>query len=219
MVNGGRIGLIRLAFILTVVIYTASVSASVKYLFTVTEQPATEFHKPLVAELTLSDAAVSAGQATSADIESLVITGGTAVRSDNPLTMSHMHTAFINWTVTLSEDRQKVTAISAVVTPHMSPADNWVLYQPHPPHPDLEVHENLGYVSSDYVRLETTLLPVPPTTQISIFRGEWQRGFICRPCRIFQEWLACFPFCIWPWMIILIAVILPLLLWRIRRGR
>lgn len=219
MVISRKINYLTLAFILVGAVYTGSVNAAVKYVFTVTGQPAIEFHKPFVAELTLSDAAVSAGQAVSADIESLKITGGSAVRSDNPLTLSHMHTAFINWSVTLSEDRQTVTAITAVVTPHMSPIDHWVLYQPHPSHPDLNVHENLGYVGSDYVSLETTLLPVPPITHVSTFMGEWKREIVCWPCRIFQQWVECFPFCLWPWMVILLAVILPILVWRISRGR
>jgi len=208
-----------LLLVLVMVFATASVNASVKYVFSVTEQPAMDFHKPFVAELVLSDAAVSAGQAVDTDIESLLITGGTTVRSENPLRLTHMHADFINWTVTLSDDRQVVTAISAVVTPHMSSVENWVLYQPGPPHPELQVHENLGYVGADYVRLETTLLPVPPTTHSSTFKGEWKREFDCWFCRIFEQWVACFPFCIWPWLIILLAIILPVMVWRIRNSK
>ena len=193
-------------FALLMACTTASVNASVKYVFAVTEQPPTEFHQPFSAELIISDAAFSAGEAMDVDIESLLITAGTAIRHDNPMTLSLMHTAFVNWSVTLSEDRQTVTAISATITPHMSLIDYWVLYQPRPPHPDLSVHENLAYVSSDYVNFETTLLPVPPSYHNSAFQGEWRREFICRPCRILEEWVICFPFCMWPWVIILVVI-------------
>lgn len=207
-----------LALILVGAMLASPVNAAVKYMFTVTVQPALEFHVPFVAELTLSDAAVSAGQAVDADIESLRITGGTAVREDNPLTLSHLHTALTDLSVTLSDDRQTVTAVSALIAPQSSPAEEWVLYQSRPPHPELEVHENLGYVSSAYVRLDTLLLPVPPTLHSSVFRGEWRREPACWPCRVFREWLDCFPFCPWPWVIILVAVIFPVMVWRIRRS-
>ncbi len=211
-----------LAFVFVGVLFTASVNAAVKYEFRVTEQPADDFHIPLVAELWLSNAAVTAGQAIDSDIESLQITGGTAVRSESPLTLSHAHPAFVNRTVTLSEDRNTITAISAIVTPHNSPIDHLVLHQQNPPHPTLEVHENLGYIHSNYVRLETMLLPVPPETRISVFNGEWQqatdKGTFLN-IKEFIERLTCFPFCPLPWLVIFAAIVLPVLVRRIRQRR
>lgn len=209
-------------FILVSLFFTVSLNASVTYEFNVTEEPPDNFHKPLAATLTLSDSAVTSGQATNGDIESLVVTGGTAVREDNPVTLSHVHPAFINWTITLSEDRNRVTAISAIITPHNTPTDHLVFHQEDPPHPTLQVLENLGYVSSDYIRLETTLLPVPPQYHTSRFTGYWERapvgGFILLIDDLL-EMLACFPFCPLPWAIIIMVIILPLLAGLIIRNR
>jgi hypothetical protein len=165
---------------------------------------------------------VTAGQAIDADIETLQITGGTAVRSESPLNLSHLHPAFVNRTVTLSDDRTTITAISAIVTPHNSPIDHLVFHQQKPPHPTLEVHENLGFVHANYIRLETTLLPVPPETRSSVFNGEWRQvpdygvfpGF-----KDFIERLACFPFCPLPWFVIVGAIVFPVLIWRVRQSR
>ena len=210
-----------LVFNLVCVFFTVSLNAAVTYEFRVTEQPADNLHKPFAAALRLSDAAVTSGQAGHADIESLVITGGTVVRDENPLMLSHVHPAFTNWTVTLSGDRNTVTAIAAMITPQNSPIDHLLLCQESPYHPTLDVHENLGYVGTDYIRLETTLLPVPPETRTSIFRGEWERaplnGFFLFIAHLLKR-LTCFPFCPLPWAII-IGTILPALAVRIYRNR
>jgi hypothetical protein len=195
--------------------FTSSVNASARYVFSVSGHSGSDLHLPIEAELVLSDAAVSTGQATNTEIESLRITSGSLVRDDNPMTLSLMHTSFTNWVVTLSEDRQKITALGADINGVAS--DYWLLYQQHPPHPDLQIHENLGYIRSHSVVIETTLLPVPPSYESSNFRGEWRRDYLCRPCRIFEEWVICFPFCLWPWMIITLIIVLPLLAWRIRK--
>lgn len=75
-------------------------------------QPATDFHLPFKAGLTLGGAAVSACQAGDAGIESWRI-AGTAGREGTPLPRSHMHTSTTGLGVTLSKDRQTVTAIAA----------------------------------------------------------------------------------------------------------
>lgn len=209
-------------FILVCVFFTASLNAAVTYEFTVTEQPADDLHKPFAATLRLSDDAVTSGQATNTDIESLVITGGTAVPDENPLTLLHVHSDFTNWTITLSGDRNRVIAISAIITPHNSPVDHLVLYQGHPPHPTLEVLENIGYVGSESIRLETVLLPDPPEHRMSSFRGEWVRapvdGFFSFIDHLLER-LTCFPVCPLPWAIITLAIILPVLVWLIYRNR
>jgi hypothetical protein len=139
----------------------------------------------------------------------------------NPLTLSHVHPAFTNWTIILSEDRNTVTSISAIITPQNSPINYLVLYQENPPHPALEVHENLCYVGSEYIRIETTLLPVPTEYRTSRFGGEWERAPVDRLLFIdhLLESLTCFPFCPLPWVIIIIAIILPVLAGRIYRKR
>ena len=216
MVLGRRIIIPWLAVLATATVITGTANASATYVFNVSEHTGSNLHLPITAELVLSDAAVAAGQASNADIESLQITAGLLVRDDNPMTLSLMHTSFVNWSITLSGDRQKVTAIAAEISPHMAPAGYWLLYQPNPPHPDLQVHENLGYIRADSIWIETTLLPVPPDYESSGFTGEWQQGSLCKPCRIFEEWVECFPFCFWPWMIIFIIIVLPLIAWRMR---
>lgn len=217
MVNGNRLHAARSIFAVLVLLITTTANASVRYVFSVDEQPPGDFHKPFEAELVLSDDVLSTGLAEGADIESLHITAGLSAMGDDALTLAQMHTSFVNWSVTLSEDRRSVTAISAAIAPHMSAVNYWLLYQPNPPHPDLDVHENLAYVRADAINLDTTILPVPPSYQQSEFRGEWRRGFICKPCRIFEQWVECFPFCIWPWLIFLIIIILPVTIWRLRR--
>ncbi len=63
--------------------FSTSVLASVKYTFVVSEQPAEDFFKPLVAEMILSDAAVAAGEASNGQIESLVFGGGSTMQETN----------------------------------------------------------------------------------------------------------------------------------------
>jgi hypothetical protein len=217
MPNGKQSYTARLIFAVLVLLATATVNASVRYVFTVDEQPTEGFHKPFRAELVLSDNALSAGLAEGADIESLEVTAGLSAMDDDALTLAQMHTSFVNWSVTLSEDRRTITAISAAIAPHMSTVDYWLLYQPNPPHPDLDVHENLAYVAADSITIDTTILPVPPSYRQSVFRGGWQRGFVCIPCRVFEQWVECFPFCIWPWLLILVVIVLPPAIWLVRR--
>ena len=211
MPNGKRLQAARLIFTVLVLLTTATVHASVRYVFSVNEQPTEDFHKPL------SDNALSTGLAEGADIESLEVTAGLSAMGEDALTLAQMHTSFVNWSVTLSEDRRSVTAIRAAIAPHMSTVDYWLLYQPNPPHPDLDVHENLAYVADDSIKIDTTILPVPPSYRQSVFRGEWQRAFVCMPCRVFEQWVECFPFCIWPWLLILVVIVLPPVLWLVRR--
>ena len=217
MPNGKQSYTARLIFAVLVLLATATVNASVRYVFTVDEQPTEDFHKPFRAELVLSDNALSTGLAEGADIESLEVTAGLSAMDEDVLTLAQMHTSFVNWSVTLSEDRRSVTAISAAIAPHMSTVDYWLLYQPNPPHPDFDVHENLAYVAADSITIDTTILPVPPSYRQSVFRGEWQRGFVCIPCRVFEQWVECLPFCIWPWLLILVVIILPPAIWLVLR--
>jgi hypothetical protein len=219
MPKGMRLDAVRLMCAVLVLLTTTTVNASVKYVFMPGEQPAEGFHMPFKAELVLSDDAVSTGIAQAPDIESLQITAGLSAMDEDALTLAQMHTSFVNWSVTLSEDGRSVTAISAVIAPHMSPVNYWLLYQPDPPHPDLDVHENLAYVAADSIKIDTTILPVPPDYRQSVFKGEWRRTFICRPCRVFEQWLECFPFCIWPWLVILVVIVLPLAIWLVRRRK
>lgn len=172
---------------------------------------------PFKAELVLSDDALSTGMAQGADIESLQITAGLSAMDEDALTLARMHTSFVNRSVILSENRRSVTAISAAIAPHMSAVDYWLLYQPNPPHPDLDVHENLAYVAGDSIKIDTTILPVPPGYRHSVFKGEWRRTFICTPCRVLEQWLECFPLCIGPRLLILVVIVLPLALWLVRR--
>jgi len=192
--------------------------ASVEYVFNVTDVPPETFHQPFSAELTVSDAAVAAGSATGADIESLRITAGTAISESNPLTLEHGHPAFVNLAVTFSESRDTIRAISAEITPHMAPNDYWLLYQSTPEHPTLDIHENLGYVAANYIRLETTLLPVPPTTTVSTFGGQWERAFDCRICQLpfVRKFIACFPWCPLPWLMMAMIILVAVGIWRLR---
>ena len=175
MPKGKRLHATGLIFAMLVLLAATSVNASVKYVFTSGEQPTEDFHMPFKAELVLSDDALSTGMAEGVDIESLQITAGRSAMDEDALTLAQMHTSFVNWSVTLSEDRRSVTALSAVITPHMSPVNYWLLYQPDPPHPDLDVHENLAYVAGDSIKIDTTILPVPPDYRQSVFKGEWRR--------------------------------------------
>ena len=217
MPNGKRLQAARLIFAVHVLLTAATVNASVRYVFTVSEQPIEGFHKPFRAELVLSDDALSTGLAEGADIESLEVMAGLSAMDEDALTLAQMHTSFVNRSVALSEDRRSVTAISAAIAPHMSTVDYWLLYQPKPPHPDFDVHENLAYVAADSIKIDTTILPVPPSYRQSVFRGEWRRTTVCIPCRVFEQWVECFPFCVWPWLVILVAIVLPPAIWLVRR--
>ena len=106
MVKGGRSHAARMIFAVFVLSTAVTVNASVKYVFIVTEHPAEDFHEPFKAELVLSDDVFSTGMAEGADIESLQITAGPTAMDEDALTLAQMHTSFVNWSVTLSEDKQ-----------------------------------------------------------------------------------------------------------------
>src|SRR5690348_14090729 len=84
-----------------------------EYLFSISRYPNTSYHLPLSATLTLKDSAVAAGVAVGSDILSIKIAAGLALPESDPITMAEYHPAFLNPTVTLSADRETVTAISA----------------------------------------------------------------------------------------------------------
>jgi hypothetical protein len=212
-------GMLLISLFLLLFIIPAASQASVSYVFSVSEYPESPFHQPFQAELIFSDAAVDEGVADFSDIESLTISAGESMPELHPLTMSYLHPAFVNLRVLFSEDRETITSLSADITPHMSPTDHWVLYRPHPPSTELWIHEHLGYLSSHYVRLETTLLPVPPKYYFSYFTGEWQRYHKPFDFRQFMvEQAACFPFCPWPWLMILFVIFLAILFGIMKRG-
>lgn len=211
---------LRLAAVICFALITAfstPVLASVKYTFVVSEQPTENFHKPLFAEMVLSDAAVAAGQARNGQIESLVFGGGSAMQESNRITLAYLHGAFFDLTVNLSTDRKTVTAISAKLRPAGAAIDYWVFHYQRPPHPTLNIHEFLGYIKSDSVSFETTILPVPPTTHYSTFAGQWQRTpscwFCCTICPPIQK----LPYCWFDWVVIFVVILIPLLLLRRRR--
>jgi hypothetical protein len=193
--------------------------ASVKYRFVITEQPAGNFFKPMYAEMVLSDAAVAAGQASRGQIESLVIHGGSAMVEEASLTLAYLHNDFHDLTVTLSADRSTVTSVMATV--NNGAINYWVLHYGRPPHPSLFIHEFLGYVSHDYITLETTILPVPPTTYVDRFTGHWQRVRSCWICKFPYQKPSVFPYCWFDWLVIGIVVLAGFvvirLVWRKRQ--
>ena len=197
-----------------VFILSAPVHASVTYTFVVSEQPSGDFHKPLFAQLVLSDAAVEAGKASNGQIESLVFGGGATMQETNRITLAYLHSAFYDLTVDLSADRKTVTAIAAKLRPSGSPIDNWVFHYQRPPHPTLDIHEFVGYIRHDSVSIETTILPVAPTTHFSRFAGQWQRtpgcwlcAYVCRP---FYK----FPFCWLDWIVVVAVVLVGFVIFR-----
>ena len=195
------------------------VMASVTYTFVIFEQPTGDFHKPLIAEMVLSDEAVTAGQASNGQIESLVFAGGSAMQGSNRLTLAHLHPAFSDLTVNLSADRNTVTSVSATVNSSATAGDNWVFYYSHPPHPRLDIHEFLGYIKSDSVTLEATLMPVPPTTHNSRFVGEWHRKPVCWICRYICKPYYKWPFCWFDLIVIVGATFVSIALWRCWRKK
>ncbi len=183
--------------------------ASVSYSFVLTEYPESLFHQPFQAELVVSAESVDAGVAYLSDIEALTISGGATMPATAPITMTHLHPAFQNLEIVFADDRNSISTMSAEIAPYMSPTDHWVYYFPNPPSSDLIVHEHLAYLSSHYIRLETTLLPVPPKFYFSYFSGEWQRqpaAFDIR--KLISEQITCFPYCPWPWLIILFVILI-----------
>jgi hypothetical protein len=192
--------------------------ASVSYSFNVSEYPESLFHQPFQAELVVSDEAVDAGVAYLSDIEALTISGGATMPTTAPITMAHLHPAFLNLEILFSEDRNTITTMSAEIAPYMSPTDHWVYYFPNPPSSNLIVHEHLAFLSSHYIRLETTLLPVPPKFYLSYFSGEWQRQSAAFDIgKFISEQIACFPFCPWPWLIILSVILLAIFFGMMRK--
>lgn len=199
--------------ILVTLLFTLSIPAfaSVKYKFIVTEQPTGDFFKPLVAEIVLSDDAVVAGEARNGQIESLLVSGGPAMQEVNRITLAYLHSAFYDLTVTLSSDKSTIASISAKLSPNGDTIDHWVFHYQHPEHPDLQIHEFLAYIRADRVGLETTILPVPPTTHLDNFQGQWQRVSVSNCC-FFR-----FPFCWLDWVIIgVVVTLLSVIIWQWR---
>ena len=189
-------------------LFTDSVFASVRYIFVVTEQPSGDFFKPLVAEMVLNNAAVAAGQAKNGRIESLIISGGPAMQEANRINLSFLHGDFYDLTVNLSADRKTITSLAAKVRPNNSLIDNWVFHYQHPEHPTLDIHEFLAYVRPDSITLETTILPVPPTTHFDQFQGEWRRVPSCWICRFPYQPIGKWPYCWFDWIVIIGVVVI-----------
>lgn len=197
-----------------IAVFSTSALASVKYTFVVSELPTGDFHKPLFAEMVLSDAAVSTGQARNGQVESLVFGGGSAMQEINRITLAYLHSSFVDLTVKLSADRKTITAISAKLNNDGSSIDNWVFHYQRPPHPTLNIHEFVGYIRSDSIALETTILPVPPTTHLSNFKGHWQRTPGCLLCRYICRPIYVLPYCWLDWIIIISLLLIPVVLLR-----
>lgn len=178
-----------LMFLFGITVLTSPAIASVKYIFVVSEHPTETFFTPLSAEITLSDAAVSAGTATKGQIESVVFGGGSTMEEENRITLSYLHGDFIDLTVTLSADRKTITALNATLKTSNTSIDSWVFHYQNPEHPTLDIHEFVGILKKDRISLETTILPVPPTHHHASFTGEWQRKkqcwfiarYLCKP--------------------------------------
>lgn len=71
---------LRAAVIVVLGALSITAQASIKYVFNVTTEPASDFHKPLTAELILTDSAVFPGEAKNAEIESIRIAAGTVIK-------------------------------------------------------------------------------------------------------------------------------------------
>jgi hypothetical protein len=194
-------------------------SADAKYAFHVTELPANSFHQPLQAELRFTDAAVAAGIARASDVVALRVTAGSGIPDVSAITMAHLHAAFVELEFVFSDDRRTITAMSARVEPHPGRTNYLVFYFPRPPHPTLQIHEHLAYLATDYVRLETTVVPATSQIQISNFRGEWRRDYGFPILGRINEYLTCFPFCPWPWILPLLLIVAVVLYVRWARAR
>ncbi len=192
-----------LTIFLFIAITTTPAIASVKYTFVVSEEPTDAFFKPLFAEITLSNAAVSAGTATKGQIESVVFGGGSTMEEENRITLAYLHGDFIDLTATLSADRKTITNISATLKTSSSSIDSWVFHYQNPTHPTLNLHEFVGNITKQTVSLETTILPIPPTHHFATFKGEWKRQ---RQCWFFSR-ILCRPIYFLPlcWIDIILA--------------
>lgn len=208
-----------LVFFALITACSMPVLASVKYTFAVSGQPAEDFFKPLVAEMVLSDAAVSAGEARNGQIESLVFGGGATMQEVNRLTLTYLHSDFVDLTVKLSSDRKTVTEITAKSLSNGSTFDEWVFHYRNPSHPTLDIHEFVGIVRDDLVSLETTILPVPPTTHVSGFQGQWQRTPVCWYCRFICKPFYKFPYCWFNWILIGAVILIPIMFLIYRRRK
>lgn len=132
-------------------------------------------YQPLSATLILSDAAVTSGIATTSDIISFRLTAGTVIPDSCPITLNDLLSYyFSNPQVTLSADRKTVTAFSAVDTPSGWQRNKWVLSQGNPPNTTMEVGENNVEVYTDYIRIDSWILPEPPKHYEITFRGSWR---------------------------------------------
>jgi hypothetical protein len=142
--------------------------------FVVSGSPNSTFNQPLIATLVLSDTAVVSGIASAADIISFKLTAGAAIPDSNPTTLNDMHPQFLNPQVALSADRKAITAFTAENSngPQFS---YWLLYQNYPPNPTMHVVDNLVFLHPDSIRLESCVLPIPPSYYYSTFMGSWRQ--------------------------------------------
>lgn len=132
-------------------------------------------YQPFSATLVLSDAAVTSGIATTADIISFTMTAGTAIPDSCPITLNDLLPYyFSNPQVTLSADRKTVTAFSAVDTPSGWQRDHWVLFQGNPPNPTMEVGEHDVYLYPEHIYINSDILPAPPDHYCARFSGGWR---------------------------------------------
>lgn len=212
------LGGLRSIAIVLLVVFTIPAFASVKYQFIITEQPAGDFFKPLVAEIVLSDTAVSAGLAQKGQVESIVVSGGPTMQEANRITLTYLHGDFKDITVTLSADRSTITSIGATIGTSGAPIDYWVFHYQRPVYPGLDIHEFLGYIRPDAVTLETTILPVPPTTHYDRFVGHWQRVRTCWLCRYSFISVSHWRFCWLDWLVVIVAIAIPAgIFWRLKK--
>ncbi|WP_455222972.1 hypothetical protein [Kaarinaea lacus] len=195
------------------------VFASVTYVFDVTNYPDDAFHQPFSAELVFSDSAVDAGVAYIDDIESLRISAGHTMPESDPLTMDYLHSAFTDVQFNFSADKEVIVSVFARISPHMQNVDHIVLYRPNPPHPQVDIHEHIGQIARDYVRIETSLEATPLEQHLSVFKGEWKREHLSIIIGFFDEYFTCFPYCPLPWVIIILVAVLILggVVFRVRK--
>ncbi len=214
-----RFNIILQSLLLLSAIIPTLAFASVKYIFEVSNYPDDAFHQPFRAELIFTDSAVAAGVAYINDIESLNISAGHTMPETDPLTMDYLHQAFIDVQFNFSADKEVIVSVFARISPSMQSTDHLVLYRQRPPHPQINIHEHVGYLGRDFIRAETTLDPELPETYRSQFKGEWKREHISFIIEFFEAYLACFPFCPLPWIIIILVMAAIIGVLFLRRSR
>lgn len=214
--------LIVIIIVVLGVFLASSAQAWVTYKFAVTSEPTATYHLPFKAEIQLRDSAVDAGQATSNDIISLQIKGGSYVPQSDPIIFTDLHANFINIAVTLSSDRSTITSFYAQNSLNMEQYDYWIFHQQNPNAPGQNIHDNVAKISADTVRLDTLLLP-DYTYAISQFTGQWKRErfkFDCWICDIFKQYVAaCFPWCPWPWLLLGIIFTITMAVWYMKKNK